>query len=63
MFFIVTITLQEAKSMESILGILYNLFEGADLFAVLESIQGSSAEYNISSVIDVVGSFFGGLFN
>ena len=49
--------------MESILGILYNLFEGADLFAVLESIEGSSAEYNISSVIDVVGSFFGGLFN
>ena len=49
--------------MESILGILYNLFEGADLLAVLESLQGSTAEYNISSVVDTFSSFFGGLFN
>ena len=49
--------------MDSILGILFNLFEGLDLAIILESIEGSLVEYDVSSVTDTVSSFFAGLFN
>ena len=48
--------------MGSILDIILNLFEGADLSAVLQSIEGSLVEYNVSVVLDTFKSFFGGLF-
>ena len=47
--------------MDSILGILFNLFEGLDLAIILESIEGSLVEYDVSSVVDTFSSFFGGL--
>lgn len=49
--------------MDSILGILFNLFEGADLEKILSSIEGSLVEYNVSVVLDTFASFFGGLFS
>ncbi len=49
--------------MDSILGILANLFEGLDLEAVLGSIEGSLVEYGVSVVLDTFASFFGGLFS
>lgn len=49
--------------MGSILGILANLFEGADLGAILSSIEGSLVEYDVSVVLDTFTSFFGGLFS
>ncbi len=49
--------------MDSILGILFNLFEGLDLAIILESIEGSLVEYDVSAVTDTVSSFFAGLFN
>ena len=49
--------------MDSILGILFNLFEGLDLEKVLGSIEGSAVEYNVSVVLDTFSSFFGGLFS
>jgi hypothetical protein len=52
---------KEAKIMDSILGILFNLFEGLDLAIILESIEGSLVEYDVSSVVDTFSSFFGGL--
>ncbi len=48
--------------MGSILGIIANLFEGADLEAILGSIEGSLVEYGVSVVLDTFTSFFGGLF-
>jgi hypothetical protein len=48
--------------MEAIFDIVLNLFEGVDLTRVLESISGSLVEYDVSAVLDTVGSFFGGLF-
>ncbi len=48
--------------MGSILDIIFNLFEGADLSAILKSIEGSLVEYDVSAVLDTVSSFFGGLF-
>ena len=48
--------------MDSILGIVYNLFEGADLEAVLGSIEGSLVEDGVSVILDTFSSFFGGLF-
>ena len=48
--------------MDSILGIVYNLFKGADLEAVLGSIEGSLVEYGVSVILDTFSSFFGGLF-
>ncbi|MBR0536289.1 MAG: hypothetical protein IIX14_07935 [Clostridia bacterium] len=48
--------------MDSILGIVFNLFEGLDLEAVLGSIDGSLVEYSVSSFLDTFSSFFGGLF-
>lgn len=48
--------------MEAIFDIVLNLFEGADLNAILQSIEGSLVEYDVSAVLDTVGSFFGGLF-
>ncbi len=47
--------------MESILGILFNLFEGMDLALILDSIEGSLVEYDVSSVLDTFASFYGGL--
>lgn len=49
--------------MDSILGILYNLFEGLDLALILESIEGSLVEYDVSAVLDTFSSFYAGLFN
>ena len=49
--------------MESILGILFNLFEGVDLEKVLSSVEGSMVEYNASIILDTFSSFFGGLFS
>ena len=49
--------------MESIFGILYNLFEGADLSAILDSVDGSLATYGIEVILDTFASFFGGLFS
>lgn len=49
--------------MEAILGILFNLFEGLDLANILDSIQGSLVEYDVSAVLDTISSFYGGLFN
>ena len=49
--------------MDSILGILFNLFEGADLNAILASIEGSLVEYDVSAVLDTISSFYGGLFS
>lgn len=48
--------------MDSILGILANLFEGADLELILGSIEGSLVEYGVSAILDTFSSFFGGLF-
>lgn len=48
--------------MEAILDIVFNLFEGADLSAILQSIEGSLIEYDVSVVLDTFQSFFGGLF-
>ncbi len=48
--------------MDSILGIVANLFEGADLNAILGSIEGSLVEYGVSLILDTFTSFFGGLF-
>lgn len=48
--------------MDAILDILFNLFEGADLVAILQSIEGSLVEYDVSAVVDTLQSFFGGLF-
>jgi hypothetical protein len=48
--------------MDSILGIVFNLFEGLDLSAILDSIGGSLVEYDVSVVLDTFSSFFGGLF-
>lgn len=48
--------------MEAVLDILFNLFEGADLSAILDSISGSLVEYDVSAVLDTFQSFFGGLF-
>ncbi len=48
--------------MESILGILFNLFEGLDLQLILESIKGTLVEHDVSTVLDTIGSFYGGLF-
>lgn len=48
--------------MEAILDIVFNLFEGADLSAILDSIGGSLVEYDVSAVLDTFSSFFGGLF-
>ena len=48
--------------MDAILDILFNLFEGADLAAILQSIEGSLVEYDVSAVVDTFQSFFGGLF-
>ncbi len=47
--------------MDSILGILFNLFEGLDLSIILDSLGGSLVEYDVSSVLDTFTSFFGGL--
>ena len=49
--------------MDSILGILFNLFEGLDLEKVLSSVEGSMLEYNVSIILDTFTSFFGGLFS
>jgi hypothetical protein len=49
--------------MDSILGILFNLFEGLDLAIILESIEGSLVEYDVSSVLDTLSSFYAGLFH
>lgn len=49
--------------MEAILGILYNLFEGLDLAIILDSIEGSLVEYDVSSVLDTFASFYDGLLN
>ena len=49
--------------MDAILGILFNLFEGLDLQAILSSIQGTLVEHDVSLVLDTIGSFYGGLFN
>ncbi len=48
--------------MDSILGILFNLFEGLDLQVILDSIEGSLVEHSVSTVLDTIGSFYGGLF-
>lgn len=48
--------------MDAILDILFNLFEGADLAAILQSIEGSLVEYDVSAVVDTFQSFFSGLF-
>ena len=48
--------------MDSILGIVFNLFEGIELSTILDSIGGSLVEYDVSAVLDTLGSFFGGLF-
>ena len=48
--------------MGSILDIIFNLFEGADLSAILKSIEGSLVECDVSAVLDTWSSFFGGLF-
>ena len=49
--------------MDSILGILFNLFEGLDLSMILDSIEGSLVEYDVSSVLDTFASFYSGLLN
>ena len=49
--------------MDSILGILFNLFEGLDLEKVLSSVEGSMIEYNVSVALDTFSSFFGGLLS
>ncbi len=49
--------------MDSVLGILFNLFEGLDLEKILGSIEGSLVEYEVSVVLDTFSSFFGGLFS
>lgn len=49
--------------MDSIMGILFNLFEGFDLEKVLSSVEGSMLEYNVSVALDTFSSFFGGLFS
>lgn len=49
--------------MDSILGILFNLFEGLDLAMILDSIEGSLVEYDVSAVVDTFSSFFAGLMN
>lgn len=49
--------------MDSILGILFNLFEGVDLEIILQSIEGSLVEHSVSTVLDTIGSFYGGLFS
>jgi hypothetical protein len=49
--------------MDSILGILANLFDGIDLEMILQSIEGSLVEHGVSSVLDTIGSFYGGLFS
>lgn len=49
--------------MDSILGIIFNLFEGLDLEMVLKSIEGSLVEHSVSTVLDTIGSFYGGLFS
>ncbi len=48
--------------MDAIFDILFNLFEGADLSAILHSIEGSLVEYDVSAVVDTFQSFFGGFF-
>ena len=48
--------------MDSILGIVFNLFEGIELSTILDSISGSLVEYDVSVVLDTFSSFFGGLF-
>ncbi len=49
--------------MDAIFGILFNLFEGLDLQLILESIEGTLVEHDVSVVLDTIGSFYGGLFN
>lgn len=49
--------------MGSILGILFNLFEGLDLKMILDSIEGSLVEYDVSSVLDTFASFYDGLLH
>ncbi len=49
--------------MDSILGIIFNLFEGLDLELILKSIEGTLVEHDISVVLDTIGSFYGGLFH
>ena len=49
--------------MDSILGILFNLFEGLDLSMILKSIEGSLVEYDVSSVLDTFASFYDGLLH
>ncbi len=49
--------------MDSIMGILFNLFEGVDLQKILSSVEGSMIEYNVSVALDTFSSFFGGLFS
>ncbi len=49
--------------MDSILGILFNLFEGLDLKIILDSIEGSLVEYDVSSVLDTFASFYDGLLH
>ena len=47
--------------METILDIIFNLFDGAELARALEKIS-SLVEYDVSAVVDTVTSFYGGLF-
>ena len=49
--------------MDSILGILFNHFEGLDLKMILDSIEGSLVEYDVSSVLDTFASFYDGLLH
>ena len=49
--------------MDSILGIIFNLFEGLDLSMILDSIEGSLVEYDVSSFLDTFASFYSRLFN
>ncbi len=49
--------------MGSILGIIFNLFEGLDLSMILGSIEGSLVEYDVSSVLDTFASFYDGLLH
>ena len=49
--------------MDAILGILANLFEGIDLEMIMQSIEGSLVEHSVSTVLDTIGSFYGGLFS
>jgi hypothetical protein len=55
--------LKGGEVMDSIFGILFNLFEGLDLEKVLSSVEGSMIEYNVSVALDTFTSFFGGLFS